>query len=518
MNSSAPDLLLGIDAGTSVVKAALFDLAGRDQGVARRRTEVVSPHPLWSETDMEALWQAVAATIRTLVSESGVDPARIAAIGLTGTMVGAWLVDGAGQPVRQGILWSDGRAQPLIDRALVANPDFMRTIYRSSGSVMQQGCTLPVLAWLAENEPRSLDRAEAVLCCKDWVAFKLTGSFGIDPTEASVLPGDNRARTYSDAMFDLFGLRAYRRLFPAVRPSEAIAGVLTKEAAAATLLRAGTPVGVGAGDVPASALGLGAFDPDVACTLLGTNILNCLVSATPLFEPADIGLLFSLPPDRWLRSMVNVSGTTSLDWFVEHFCAEERRHAASGADLYADLEALASASPPGAQGLLYLPYLSDLGITAPFYEPAARAEFFGLSDRHTRGDLLRAVYEGIALSIRDGYAVMPRPAQEIRLSGGGARSAFWSQMIADATSLPVVVPGGTSEFGAKGAALLAGVGVGTYASVSDAVRLAQSEGVRYEPDPETAEVYRARYEVYRMIQHDLRPAWQALRRSTQNSI
>lgn len=500
-------LLLGIDAGTSVVKVALFDLAGREVAVTRRRTVVTAPHPLWSETDMQATWQAVASSIRALLQESGVDPARIAAVGLTGTMVGAWLVDGAGQPVRQGILWSDGRAQPLIERELASSPDFMRTIYNSSGSVMQQGCTLPVLRWLAENEADALERAETVLCCKDWIAFNLTGARNLDPTEASVLPGDNRARTYSEPMIDLFGLRAHRRLFPPVSPCEAIAGALTVAAAEATGLRAGTPVGVGAGDVPASALGLGAIDPGVACTLLGTNILNCLVADAPLFEPAEIGLLFCLPPDRWLRSMVNVSGTTSLDWFIEQFCAEERAAATSSADLFARLEALARTSPPGANGALYLPYLSELGITAPFYEPAARAEFFGLSDRHTRGDLLRALYEGIALSIRDGYAAMPQLAREIRLSGGGARSAFWNQMIADAAGVPVVVPGGASEFGAKGAALLAGVGIGLYGSIDEAVRLTQSQGIRYDPQPAATALYAQRHEVYRMLQHDLRPAW-----------
>ena len=384
---------------------------------------------------------------------------------------------------------------------------------------MQQGCTLPVLRWLADHEPETLERATTLLCCKDWIAYKLTGSCQVDPTEASVMPGSGEGRSYSEEMIDLFGLRPWRHLFPPVRPSQAIAGELHAEAAQTTGLRQGTPVVVGAGDVPASAVGLGAVEPGVACTLLGTNILNCLVTASPIYEPYDVGVMFCLPEQRWLRAMINVSGTTSMDWFIAQFCAEEV--AASGgsqSELFARLEALAETSTAGANGVLYLPYLSLQGITAPFWEPAARAEFFGLTDRTTRADLLRALYEGIALSIRDGYAVLPEAVSEIRLSGGGAKSAFWSQIIADCTGCRVVVPPG-SEFGARGAALLAGVGVGWYADVTTAVTETGHDEDRtvgvagafsprvFLPRQEMMGVYDRLYAVYRSLQRDLLPAW-----------
>lgn len=508
MTDVVGDRLLGLDLGTSVVKAALFDASGRELAVVRSATPSTSPAPLWSETDMAQTWTLAAAACRLLLQQSGTEASRVAAVGLTGNMVGAWLVDAAGAPVRAAILWNDGRTQPLIERMQGEDPELMERIYHTSGSVMQQGCTLPLLRWLSEHEPATLARAASVLCCKDWIAYRLTGTLQVDPTEATVMPGDARSRTYSDAMVDLFALSEWRRLFPPVRHSESLAGFLHAEAAAATGLRAGTPVAVGAGDVPASALGLGAVEAGVACTLLGTNILNCLVSAEPLFAPAGVGLLFCLPGNRWLRAMVNVAGTTSLDWFVEQFCAAERAAAPSREALYAGLEQLAHQSAPGANGVLFLPYLSALGITTPFWEPAARAEFFGLTDRHTRGDLLRALYEGIALSIRDGYAVQPVPVHEIRLSGGGARSAFWSQMIADSTGCPVVVPAG-AEFGAKGAALLAGVAIGWYKTVEDAVYKTAGVERRFWPDPDRKELYDRLYRVYRQLQYDLRPAWRA---------
>ncbi|WP_339775400.1 FGGY-family carbohydrate kinase [Caldilinea sp.] len=506
--SVASDLLLGVDAGTSVVKAALFDRAGRELAVVRRRTPVETPRPGWSETDMNVVWEVTAAAIRSLLTEHRFASERIAGVGLTGNMVGAWLVDAQGHPVRKAILWNDGRTQPLIDRLIAAMPDFMTRIFHSSGSVMQQGCTLPLIRWLAENEPETLARAAHALCCKDWIAYKLTGCIQIDPTEASVMPGDARGCGYSDAMFALFGLDDYRPLFPRLAPSESVAGFVTAQAAEQTGLRPGVPVAVGAGDVPASAIGLGAVSPGVGCTLLGTNILNCLVAAAPVFEPVDVGLLFCMPGGRWLRAMVNVAGTTCLDWFIAQFCAVEQANARTPAELFATLERLAGNSPIGANGALFLPYLSPLGITTPYFEPAARAEFFGLTDQHTRADLLRAVYEGVALSIRDGFAVMPQEAREIRLAGGGAKSAFWSQIIADCTGKSVLVPSGT-EFGAKGAALLAGVGLGWWPSIQDAVQGTVTIVRRFEPNPEASAVYDRMYAVYQMLQRDLRPAWRA---------
>jgi sugar (pentulose or hexulose) kinase len=211
-----------------------------------------------------------------------------------------------------------------------------------------------------------------------------------------------------------------------------------------------------------------------------------------------------------MRAMINVSGSTSMDWFIAQFCAEERQAATSPADLFARLEALAQASTIGANGVLYLPYLSLQGITAPFWEPAARAEFFGMSDRTTRADLLRALYEGIALSIRDGYAALPQAVSEIRLSGGGAKSAFWSQIIADATGCRVVTPPG-SEFGARGAALLAAVGLGWYADVGNAVRATEAAAERpartYSPQAAATAVYDQAYAIYRSLQRDLLGAW-----------
>jgi sugar (pentulose or hexulose) kinase len=500
------DYMLGIDAGTSVVKAALFDRAGNEQAVAWQPNRAKSPQPTWSEVSMEETWAVTCAAIQELVAKRGIDPQRIAGVGVTGTMVGAWPIDARGRPVRDAILWNDGRTQPLMERLSAQHPNFMSTIFQESGSVMQQGCTLPVVRWLADHEPETLARTQAILCCKDWLCYRLTGSIQLDPTEVTVMPGDARGRTYSQAMFDLFELARYRHLFPPIRQPQEIIGHVLPQAAAQTGLPVGTAVIAGVGDVPAPSIGLGAVKPGMACTLLGTNILNCLVMAEPVFEPADVGLLFCAPGGRWLRAMVNVSGTASLDWFIRTFYVPEAAAAPSQAELFDRLEELARESPPGANGVIYLPYLSGLGITTPFSEPAARAQFFGLTDAHRHSDLLRAVYEGIALSIRDGYHAMGRPIDEIRLSGGGSKSFFWSQLIADCTGKRVVVPAG-KEFGARGVALLAGLALGWYASIDEASQTGLVRQRVYEPDPTARAIYDDIFETYCLLRDNLRPAW-----------
>lgn len=499
-------MILGIDAGTSLIKAAVFTLTGEERGAAGREARVLNPQPGWAETDMHAVWDAACAVIPQALANAGVRGDEIAAIGVTGQMVGAWLVDGDGQPVRPAILWSDGRAQGLIERLSAEQPGFLSRVFDSSGSAMQQGCTLPVLRWLLENEPQTPARARHLLCCKDWIVYKLTGTLQLDPSEVSVMPGSARARDISPAMLELFGLQSLRGLLPATKPAESIAGVLLPEVATTVGLRAGTPVVVGAGDVLATAIGAGAVAPGAAVSLLGTNYLNCLVTAEPIFEPRDVGVMFCHPAGGWLRAMLNVSGTTSLDWLIAQLFTPERAAVASDAGLFAMLEAMAETSGIGARGVIYLPYLSAQGITAPVYEPNARAQFAGLTLEHTRADMLRAVYEGLALSIRDGYACIPAEIDEIRLTGGTARSDFFCQMVADVTGKRVLRPQGR-EFGARGAALLASVGIGAYASISAAVVATPLQAHVFTPVADRMAAYDVVYTRYTRLREALLTVW-----------
>ena len=483
------DFFLGIDIGTSVTKAVLFDSAFREVASAHRPTHVDRPLAGWSEIDPEAVWRAVTEVCREIAA--GHDSRDIAAIGICGTMVGAWVVDADGTALRSGITWEDSRTEPMIEARVAADPTFMSRIFASSGSAMQQGCTLPLARWLIDNEPAVMRRASALFSAKDFVRMRLTGRIAADRTEAAVAPGSATDRGRSDAMLELFDLGGWKHIFPEALDSETIAGNVTGRAAQATGLAAGTPVAVGAGDVPASVVGAGGSDPGIVVSILGTTALNGIVVDEPVFTPPDLGILFTVPGDKWLRVMVNVAGTISLDWFIETMCPD----LTGRADVYARLEDMATAAGIGAAGVTYLPFLSDSGIIAPRVEPHARAGFAGLSPRHARGHLARAVFEGTTFAIRDCFAAMARPVDRIRLIGGGSRSAFWSQMLADVMQRPVDIPVGR-EFGAKGAALLAATAVEHFPSVREASRQTFSLLRCHEPDRAAGDAYQTVYERY----------------------
>ena len=391
-----PEVLLGLDIGTSVTKAAVFDRSGRELLRAARPTAIRRPHKTWSEVDPEELWSGVVSLCREITAAVS----DIAAIGISGAMVGAWVVDADGRPLRPGILWDDGRTQPWIEAREAAEPGFMARIFASSGSVMQQGCTLPLVRWLIDHEPKVMARAATVFGSKDFVRLRLTGETATDRTEAAVAPGSARDRGRSQAMLDLFGLGEAARLFPPACDSETIAGHVTDSAARATGLRPGTPVAIGAGDVAASVIGAGGKSAGSVVTILGTTCLNGVLVDEPVFDPPDLGLLFTIPGGLWLRTMVNVAGTTNLDWCLRVLCPD----LAAAPDPYAALEALAGEAGIGAGGVVYIPYLSDVGIIAPKVEPKARAGFVGLGSANGRADLVRAVYEGVCFAIRDCYA------------------------------------------------------------------------------------------------------------------
>ena len=489
------NLILGIDAGLTRTKAALFDAAGREVAAEGVRNEISRPFPGAAERSMDKAWTDAAKVIRGALAAASARGADVAAVGVTGAMVGVWPVDDAGRPVRPAVLVADTRGQEAIDRAKTSDPNAMDRIFRSDGCVVEPGCMLPTLRWLFDHEPALMARARYVLTCKDWLRFRLTGELAADVTEAAVAPGDARARDRSLEMLRLFGLESRARLFPPVRQSESIGGFVDEAAGAETGLRAGTPVAIGAGDVPCSVIAAGAVEPGMACTILGTTCHNGVVTDEPLFEPPNIGLLFTLPDSLWLRVMVNLAGTPNLDWALRTLFSEIADHRAR-ASAYAELERIAAKRQAGVDGLLYHPYLSEVGLIAPVVAQGARAQFSGLRASHARADLLRAIYEGVAYAIRDCYEAIGRPIAEIRLVGGGARSDFWSQTIADVAGRPVLVPEG-SEFGAKGAALLAGVAIGRSLSVRDAARAAGTVGRRFEPNAKSAAVYAAGFARYR---------------------
>ncbi|MEI5679844.1 MULTISPECIES: FGGY-family carbohydrate kinase [unclassified Mesorhizobium] len=484
--------LLGIDAGSSVTKAAVFDEAGRQLGAGAHRIRLQRPHPGWSEIDPASAWEAATVAVKAALKDAGVTGADIAAVGLSAAMVGAWLVDEAGNALRPGIIWEDSRAQDWMERRAAEVPDFYQRIFQSDGCVVQQGCTLPLMAWLKENEPEVLDRAAHVFSYKDFLRLKLTGNVAADRTEAAVAPGSARDRDRSAEMLELFQVSDLAHKLPPVANSETVGGFVTAEAEAATGLAERTPVAIGAGDVPATVTGASALEAGMAMAVLGTTCMVGVVSDHPVFTPPDLGLLFTLPGETWYRAMVNVAGTLNLDWAVETLLPD----LAKEPDLYARMEAMIAPIPIGSEGVVYLPYLSESGIIAPVVNREARAGFHGLSPRHGRPHMIRAVYEGVALALRDLFQDLEGAGHEILLTGGGARSPMWTQMIADCLGTTVLVPAGT-EFGARGAALLAATAIGRFPSIREASVSTREIQRRHEPNTAVKPAWDSAFTAYR---------------------
>jgi len=487
---------LGLDAGTSVCKAALFDTKGQQVAVATRRSAVLRPNPGWSELDPTTALENAYCVIRQVVADSGVDPRQIAGLGLSAAMVGVWLVDEAHNALRPGILWEDSRAASLIEAMQAQDKGVLSRIFASSGSVLQQGCTLPLLAWLARHEPQILRQARFALSYKDFLRLHLTGIAATDRSEAAVVPGSARLRNRSDEMIRLFGLEEWQHLLPPVYESTHFIGGLTQQAAQHLALPVNLPVAIGAGDVAATLIGAGCMTKGATLAVLGTTAMVGVCCDRPVFEPSDLGLLFSLPDDHWYRAMVNVAGTLNLDWACNTLAPD----LADDPHRYDKMSALVATSPVGANHLTYLPYLSESGIIAPRVDDKARAQFCGLAPRHNRADIFRAVFEGVAFSLKDLLELLAKQANTdlpIVLAGGGGRSAFWAQMIADCLCKPIIVPEAI-EFGARGAAMLAATAAGKFASIAQASQMlaAARQGITYQPNLQLQTEYARAYQLY----------------------
>ncbi len=492
---AARSLLLGVDVSTTATKALLVDQAGAVVGVAASAYELSTPRPLWAEQDPEAWWRAARASIAEVVAATGVDPASVRAVGLTGQMHGLVLLDEAGSVLRPAILWNDQRAAAECEaiRRRIGREELVRI----TGNDAFPGFTAPKLLWVREHEPELFRRVRRVLLPKDYVRYRLTGEYATDRAGAGgTLLLDLAARDWSDELLEALEIPA--GWLPPTHEGPEIAGHLSVEAAAATGLTPGIPVVAGGGDQAAQAVGVGAVEPGAAALTLGTSGVVFAATGQPLTEPA--GRLHAFPhavPATWHVMGVMLSAAGSLRWY--------RDTLAGGADYGALLEE-ASAVEPGCEGLVFVPYLC--GERTPHADPFARGAFVGLTLRHRRGHLTRAVLEGVAFGLRDNLALMAEVGLggvgELRLSGGGARSPVWRRILADVLGLDLV-PVETAEGAALGAALLAGVGAGVWSSVAAACAAAVRLGEATPADPDAAAVYNPVYRRFRDTYPALRP-------------
>jgi xylulokinase len=479
---------LGIDLGTSSVKAVLVDDSQRAIESGTAALEVQRPHPLWSEQDPESWWTATRAAIETLRTRAPAPFSAVRGIGLSGQMHGATLLDAADRPLRPAILWNDGRSAPECAELERRAPE-SRDI---TGNLAMPGFTAPKLLWVAEHEPAAFARVARVLLPKDYLRLRLSGEHASDMSDAAgTLWLDVGARCWSEVM--LAASRLSLRNMPRLVEGSEPAGALRRELADEWGLRPGVAIAGGAGDQAAGAAGVGVIRPGQALLSLGTS--GVLFAATDAFAPYPEGGVHTFChclPATWHQMSVILSAASCVSWLASALGVR------SEAELLAEVQASERRG-----GLLFLPYLS--GERTPHNDPHARGVFFGLSHDTTRADLGRAVLEGVAFALADGQSALLAAGAKIEslaVIGGGARSRFWGRILASALDRPLAYSGGAEVGPAFGAARLARLAV--TGEAADAVCTPPPTEVAIEPDPALRDAYRTERLTYRRIYSELR--------------
>jgi len=480
---------LGLDVSTTSSKALLIDRKGVVLGTASSPHALSSPKPLWSEQDPAEWWQAVIQSIRDVIIQTGVSSSEIEAVGLTGQMHGLVLLDAEGEVLRPAILWNDQRCQAQCDEIhrRVGKQRFIQI----SGNVALTGFTAPKILWVAENEPEVYARAHHVLLPKDYIRYKLTGGFAMDKADGSgTVLFDLKARDWSAELLEALDIP--REWMPPTYEGPEITGYVNEHAATLTGLTPDTPVVAGGGDQAAGAVGVGAVEPGIIGLTVGTSGVIFATTPAPFVQPEGrLHAFCHALPDRWHFMGVMLSAAGSLQWY--------RDTLAPGVS-FDDLLHEAESVPAGSEGLLFLPYLS--GERTPHPDPFARGAFIGLTLRHTRGHMTRAVLEGVAFGLKDSFNLIRDAGLEnvsqVRASGGGTKGALWRQILADVLESELVSVN-TAEGGGFGAALLAGVGAGEWPDVVSACHDTIHITGKTDPNPETFETYRHAYQVYREL-------------------
>lgn len=491
--------LLGIDVGTGGTRAVAVDGRGRVVASAsEKHAPFASPEPGWAEQDARDWWRACSGAVRALLTQDGVAADEIGCIGLTGQMHGAVLLDEREEPLRPALIWCDQRTDAQC-RAITDLVGAERLIKLTLNPALT-GFSLPKLLWVREMEPAVWACVRSILLPKDYVRLRLTGERATDVADASgTLLFDVSKRVWSSEMLAVGEID--KQWLPTVYESAEVTGRVSAAGSAATGLREGTPVVAGAGDQAAGAVGMGIVRPGMVSATIGTSGVVFAATAQPSLDPKGrVHTFCHAVPGRWHVMGVTQAAGLSLSWFRDRFGPG----ATDGRDPYDKLTEEAANAPPGANGLLWAPYL--MGERTPHLDPYARAALVGLTASHTRAHIIRAILEGVAFSLRDTLTIfkeMEVPVQVIRLGGGGARSALWRQTQADVYGRTVEIVE-AEEGAAYGAALLAGVGSKLWPSVDAACERLVRVASTIEPNATVVALMDRQYLMFRKLYPALR--------------
>jgi xylulokinase len=494
------DMWLGIDIGTGGTRALLVDERGAVRaGFTAPHEDILMQKPLWAEQRPEDWWDAAVKAIRGVLAQAGITGSAVRGIGLSGQMHGLVMLDSAHQVIRPSLIWCDQRSQQQVDyvNALIGKARILDFI----ANPVLTGFTLPKLLWVRDNEPGHFDQMRKMLLPKDYVRFRLTGEFASEVSDASgTALFDVVNRRWSYEMMDALDLD--HSILPNCFESPDVTGQITPEVARLTGLEAGTPVVGGGGDQAAGAVGNGIVEPGVVSCTLGTSGVVFAHMDQVAYDPAGhVHTFCHAVPDKWHVMGVTQGAGLSLQWF--------RNQLAPGTS-YDQLCAEAAASPAGAQGLFWLPYL--MGERTPHLDALARGGWIGLTASHTRADLIRSVLEGVSYSQKDCLDIVESlgvTVSSVRASGGGAKCPFWRKILAGILDRQVVTLS-TQEGSAYGAALLAVAGNGEHGTVQEVCRAAIRETECVSPDSGEAAFYQKAGSVYRALYPALKPLFQQI--------
>ncbi len=503
--------LLGLDLGTTGVKAALFATDdGRVIADAFFDYPLYHPHPGWAEQNPAEWWQATIAAIRACLAVGatrGAQAADVRGVGLSGQMHGVVLLDEQQQVLRPCIIWADQRSDAQC-RWITERVGASKLIDYVSNPALT-GFTAPKLLWVRDNEPELFARARKLLLPKDYIRYLLTGVQAMEISDAAgTCLLDVKHGVWSQEV--LKALELDPALLPPVVPADAASGTITAEVAALTGLPVGTPVAGGGADNACGAVGNGVVVPGLALVSVGTSGIVLAYANTPQVDTSGpvprVHTFNHAVPNAWYLMGVTQGAGLSLRWVRDNIgLPEQALERWTGTDAYTTLEKEAQSVPPGCDGLIFLPYLQ--GERTPHLDAYARGGWIGLTASHDRRHLVRSVLEGVAFSLKDCFAIIREQGlrlDQLRATGGGAKSPLWRQIIADVLGVELVTTNAT-EGPAFGAALLAGVAGGVYASVQEACEQTVRVLERTEPRAEVAPAYAQAYETYKALYPALKP-------------